>query len=108
MRRQGLYQQGIAVRHDGKYLRPVVAGHLEHVAVLLVGTVRTVHLEVAALVHLNTSSVIAGEGGQAGVVVNTVGQGQPGEKKNSQLTLEQPPCQSLTFSPHFGADKSRN
>ena len=29
-------QQSVAVRHDGKYLRPVVVGHLQHVAVLLV------------------------------------------------------------------------
>ena len=79
MRRQGLYQQGIAVRHDGKYLRSVVAGHLEDVTVLLVRTVRTVHLEVTPLVHLHTGSVITGEGGQAGVIVNTVGQGQPGQ-----------------------------
>ena len=82
--RQEPYQQGIAVRHDGKYLRSVVAGHLQDVTVLLVRTVRTVHLEVATLVHLHTGSVITGEGGQAGVIVNTVGEGEPAANRTSQ------------------------
>ena len=84
VRRQGPYQQGIAVRHDRKYLRSVVAGHLQDVTVLLVRTVRTVHLEVAALVHVHTGPVITGEGGQAGVIVNTVGQGEPAANRTSQ------------------------
>ena len=71
------YQQGVPIRHDGEYLGPVVAWHLQHVAVLLIRAVRTVNLEVAPLVHLHTGPVIASEGGHARVIVDTVGQGQP-------------------------------
>ena len=71
------YQQGVPIRHDGEYLGPVVAWHLQHVAVLLIRAVRTVNLEVAPLVHLHTGPVITSEGGHARVIVDTVGQGQP-------------------------------